>query len=103
MHNKHQFAISDLIIRDSVPTCDDKRAKVILRKPAGLAEAKDGESVDLKNQGLRVQWEPIVDHKGGYKEGKFEWRWNVNTGAKVIVEAEWDVNSTGDTQWIEGF
>ncbi|KAF9550044.1 hypothetical protein CPC08DRAFT_768987 [Agrocybe pediades] len=103
VYNKHQFAINDLIIRDAVPTCDDKRAKIVLQKPVGLADAKDGQVVDLKNQGLKVQWQPLVDGKGGYKEGKFEWKWNVNTGAKVVVEAEWDVKSTGDTEWIEGF
>lgn len=103
MYNKHQFPINDLIIRESVPTSDDKRARVILRKPEGLAEAKDGDTIDLKNRGLSVSWSPIVDGKGGYKEGKFEWKWKVNAGGKIIVEAEWDVKSTGDTEWVEGF
>ncbi|KAF4613545.1 hypothetical protein D9613_008120 [Agrocybe pediades] len=102
VHNKHQFPISRLIIREAVPVANDKRVRVILRKPEGLAEAKDGQVVNLKDNGLCVGWTKVVDGSGGTKEGKFEWTWNVNSGAKVMVEAEWDVKSTGDNEWIEG-
>ncbi|KAF8151052.1 hypothetical protein B0H34DRAFT_731173 [Crassisporium funariophilum] len=101
IHNKHQFAITDLIVRDVIPTCDDKRAKIILRKPIGLADAKDGEMVDLKNDSLKVGWEKLVDGKGGEKEGKFEWNWKVGNGAKVNLEAEWEVKSPGEVAWVE--
>lgn len=101
IQNKHQFAITDLIVRDVIPTCEDKRAKIILRKPLGLADAKDGESVDLKNDGLRVGWEKLVDGKGGEKEGKFEWKWKVGSGARVNVEAEWEIKVPGEFPWVE--
>jgi len=32
-----------------------------------------------------------VDGKGGEKEGKFEWKWEVGSGAKVNLEAEWEI------------
>ena len=101
IHNKHQFAITDLIVRDVIPTCEDKRAKIILRKPVGLADAKDGESIDLKNDGLRIGWENLVDGKGGEKEGKFEWKWKVGSGAKVNLEAEWEIKVPGEFPWVE--
>jgi len=37
--------ISDLVVRDVIPTCDHKLVKVLLRTPEGLANAKDGEEV----------------------------------------------------------
>ncbi|KIJ96516.1 hypothetical protein K443DRAFT_682305 [Laccaria amethystina LaAM-08-1] len=99
IHNKHAFVIDDLIVKDVIPTCDqDKRTKVILRKPAALAEAKDGQIVDLKTDGLRVGWEKVAEGgKGGEKEGKFEWWWKVGSGAKVTLDAEWEVKVPGDS------
>jgi hypothetical protein len=52
-------------------------------KPKGLADVKDGEWVDVNDDGLRVGWEKVVDGKGGEKEGRFEWRWKVDSGAKL--------------------
>ena len=83
-------------MRDVIPTYEDKRAKIILHKPLGLADAKDGESVDLKSDGLLVGWEKLVDGKGGEKEGKFEWKWEVGSGAKVNLEAEWEIKVPGE-------
>jgi hypothetical protein len=81
---------------------DSKRAKVVLRKPEGLADAKAGQVVELKKElGLKVMWEKMVDGKGGEKEGKFEWRWKVDSGAKVTLEAEWEVKAPADVQWVE--
>ncbi|KAF8903747.1 hypothetical protein CPB84DRAFT_1677822 [Gymnopilus junonius] len=104
VHNKHQFDITDLIVRDIIPTSDDSRVKIILHKPVGLAGAKDGETVDLKNDGLKVGWEPLLDGKGGEKEGKFEWKWKVKSGIKVNLEAEWEVKVPADgANWLEAF
>jgi hypothetical protein len=103
IHNKHPFPISELTVRDAVPLSDDKRIKVILRKPTGLADAKDGQVVDLKNNGLKVQWEKIVDGKGGEKEGRFEWLWKVEGGAQIKLEAEWEVKAPADIRWNESF
>ncbi|KAH9477517.1 Protein F37C4.5 [Psilocybe cubensis] len=52
IHNKHQFEITDLVVRDIIPTSDDKRASIVLRKPIGLADSKNGDYVDLKDDGL---------------------------------------------------
>lgn len=92
----------DLVVRDVVPTVEDKdkRASIILRKPKGLADAKDGQKVDL-NDGLCVQWEPLVDGKGGEKEGRFMWKWKIGSGAKVNLEAEWEVKVPGEDAWVE--
>ncbi|TFK61460.1 hypothetical protein BDN72DRAFT_965157 [Pluteus cervinus] len=106
IHNKHQFPIEHLLVRDVIPTSDDKRVKVILRRPEGLAGAKDGELVDVgasgtSNAGLKVGWEKLTDGKGGEKEGKFEWKWNVDSGAKVKLEAEWEVKAPADITTTE--
>jgi hypothetical protein len=103
IHNKHQFPIDDLIVRDVIPTCEDKRLKIVLRKPKGLADKKDGEWVDLTEDGLRVGWERVVDGKGGEKEGRIEWRWKVDTAAKVDLHAEWEVKAPGEFSWVETF
>ncbi|CAK5280711.1 unnamed protein product [Mycena citricolor] len=95
--NKHAFKLADLLVRDVIPTCDDKRAKVILRKPDGLADSKDGELVKLQQAGLQVQW-----GKGsGEKDGRFEWMWSVESGASVALEAEWELRAPADVSWVE--
>jgi hypothetical protein len=78
---------------------DDKRIKVILRKPDGLADAKDGKWLDLKKDGLKVGWGKMVGGKGGEKEGKFEWLWKVEAGAKVTLESEFEVKAPADVRW----
>jgi hypothetical protein len=75
--------------------------KVILRKPEGLADAKDGEIVDLKNNGMKVSWEKVVDGKGGEKDGKYVWSWVLDAGLKVKLEAEWEIKTPVDTVWVE--
>ncbi|KAF9459031.1 hypothetical protein BDZ94DRAFT_1239542 [Collybia nuda] len=102
IHNKHTFTIPDLIICDVVPTSDDKRAKVILRKPEGLADANAGEVVtDTERDGLQVMWSKQADGKGGKKEGKFEWKWCVAAGVKVTLESQWEIKAPGDVIWAE--
>lgn len=102
VHNKHNFPITDLVVRDVIPTCDDKRVKIILRKPVGLADAKDGRVIDVAGtDGLKVGWEAKVDGKGGEKEGKYEWKWQVESGAKVTFLSEWEIKAPGDTAWTE--
>ncbi|KAG6907376.1 hypothetical protein DXG01_009105 [Tephrocybe rancida] len=83
IHNRHSFALRDLVVWDAVPTVDDKRAKVILRKPAGLADTRDGQEVKVKTgaESVSVGWEKLVEGKGGEKEGKFAWRANVKAKA----------------------
>lgn len=79
--------------------CDDKRVKVILRKPDGLADAKDGQIVDLKavGTGLKVMWTKVAgDGAGGEKEGRFEWRWKVDAGAQAVLLSEWEVKAPAE-------
>ncbi|KAK0470322.1 uncharacterized protein EV420DRAFT_1742692 [Desarmillaria tabescens] len=101
VHNKHAFAIEDLIVKDVIPMCDDSRVKVVLRKPEVLASAKEGEILDVGSQGLKVGWEATVDGKGGEKEGKFEWKWRADAGAQVTMETQWDVKGPSDVTLVE--
>ncbi|KAF9557100.1 hypothetical protein CPC08DRAFT_725306 [Agrocybe pediades] len=102
VHNQHRFPITPLTIREAVPLAYGQPVSVILRKPERLAEAKDGEVVDLKDSGLAVGWTKVDNGSGGRKEGKFEWTCSIDSGAQVMVEAEWDVKSAGDDEWMEG-
>lgn len=95
VHNKHAFAIKDLTVKDSIPLCEDNRVKVVLRKPEGLASAKDGEEVDVGSD-KKVMWEKLVDGKGGEKEGKLEWKASVGAGSKLTFEIQWEVKSPTD-------
>ncbi|GLB44778.1 putative protein with domain of unknown function (DUF4139) [Lyophyllum shimeji] len=71
LRNKHAFGLEEVLVRDVVPTCDDKlpRVRVVLRKPAGLADAKDGESVS-------------VDVSAGDGTGKATVQWEKGDGAR---------------------
>ncbi|EAU85229.1 hypothetical protein CC1G_06245 [Coprinopsis cinerea okayama7 len=101
IHNKHTFDIDDLVVRDVIPTCEDKAGQVVLRRPQGLAAAKYGEVVKLEN-GLSVVWfKRDGDVVKGSHDGMFEWRWKVAAGAKVVVEAEWDAKVPGELPWAE--
>lgn len=100
IHNKHTFAVPDLVVRDVIPTCDDKRAKIILRKPEGLADTKDGQELVVnKETGLKVMWEKLVDGKGGEKQGKFVWKGSVKAKDKIVLESQWEVKVPSDTVW----
>ena len=77
----------------------------MLRKPEGLARAKDGEEVAVVLEGeardVRVRWTEVEDGKGGEKDGIYEWVCSVPGGETVRLEAKWDVRSPGDLQWGE--
>lgn len=100
VHNKHAFDIADLVVRDRMPTCDDKRVKVILRHPLALGKIKDGAYADIREDGLKVGWEKLVDGKGGEKEGKFEWKWKVTSGEKVDLFSEYEVKAPRGAAWV---
>ncbi|KAG6849296.1 hypothetical protein H0H93_009651 [Arthromyces matolae] len=105
IHNKHVFPLTDMVVRDAVPTVDDKRAKVILRKPEGLASLKDGEEAVVRKDNLeigKVSWEKLVDGKGGEKEGKFTWKASVKAKDKIVLESQWELKAPADgTFWQE--
>lgn len=93
----------EITIRDIIPLSDDKRIKVLLRKPDGLSTAKDRHVVDLKEvrDGLKVRWSSLVDTKGGEKEGRFEFLTKVEAGEKVEVKSSWEITSPADLTWHE--
>lgn len=99
IHNKHQFLLDNISVRDVIPTSGDDRIKVILRKPEGLAHLKDGDVLDLKSigEGLKVKWSKLdQDGNGGEKEGKFDWLWSVGAGERIVLRSEWEVTAPAD-------
>ncbi|KAH9902416.1 hypothetical protein C8Q73DRAFT_670138 [Cubamyces lactineus] len=109
--NRHPFDIPKLIVRDAIPLGnEDSKLTVVLRKPVGLAETKEGQEVvvklDTTGEGdakltAKVRWQDMVDGKGGEKDGLYEWVCAIPAGKKVILEAQWDVKGPSDTQWNE--
>ena len=105
--NGHQFDISALIVRDGIPLGDaDTNIKVMLRKPDGLAQAKDGEEVPIDLgadvQDAKVRWSKVEKGQGGEKDGMYEWVCGtVVSGKEVKFEAEWDIKSPANLRWEE--
>jgi hypothetical protein len=98
--NQHSFPIS-IVSKDTVPLCEDKRVKVILRKPEGLVDTK-GEALDLRRgDGVKVRWGKVINDKGGEKEGKFEWVGTIPGGKDAILITEWEVKCPVDVDWTE--
>ena len=104
--NNHQFDIHSLVVRDAIPLADDDaKVKIMLRKPEGLARAKDDEEVSVEVGGdatdVKIRWMKIVNGKGGEKDGMFEWVCGVPVGKEVKLEAEWDVKAAANLKWEE--
>ena len=104
--NGHTFDVDGIIVRDVLPHGDaDAKILVTLRKPEGLALAKDGEEVALQmmDESLNVnaRWTKVEDGKGGEKDGMFEWVCRVGSGKKLELEAEWDIKTPGALEWEE--
>lgn len=100
IYNKHSFDINDLLVYDGVPTCQDNRVKVILRKPEGLAEAKNGVTLDIGAKGLKVQWADSVEGKGGREDGNLRWAWTVAGGETVTMLTEYEVKVPRGINWV---
>jgi hypothetical protein len=71
---------------------DDKRIRAVLRRPAKLADAKEGEEIEV--YGARVFW-----GKDGVKEGKIEWIAQVRVGKRWKLETEVKVRAPADSKW----
>ncbi|KAJ8482399.1 hypothetical protein ONZ51_g5381 [Trametes cubensis] len=110
--NLHKFDIGKLVIRDAIPLGNgEDKVAVVLRKPEGLAESKDGQDVviNLNAEGsaegtkatAKVRWQKVVDGKGGEKDGLFEWVCAVPAGEKIDLDAQWDIKAPSETQWQE--
>ncbi|KAH9933560.1 uncharacterized protein BXZ73DRAFT_46253 [Epithele typhae] len=104
--NRHAFDVVGLVVRDSLPLGDsEEKIKVMLRKPADLAQARDGQEVSVALEGdvsaVKVRWSKVEDGKGGEKDGMYEWVCRVAEGKKVELEAQWDIKTPADLQWEE--
>lgn len=94
--NTHSFALSKIIVRDTLPTSEDeKRVRVILREPGILAETAQGDQNDVGDH--KVAW----CAGSGKKEGLYEWRCSVDASKQIILTTSWDVKSSADVKWTE--
>ena len=97
--NRHDFDIARLILRNSVPLGNEsEKVFVTLRKPDGLAEAKDGQEVAVFTETnpdnkikTSVRWVNI-------ENGIYEWVCGIRAGAEVTLEAEWVVTAPGSVR-----
>ncbi|KAI8996468.1 hypothetical protein BD414DRAFT_512864 [Trametes punicea] len=99
--NQHKFDIAQLAIRDAIPLgSETDKIVVVLRKPPGLAEAKEGQEVvvqvdadgdESEKAKAKVRWSEVVDGQGGEKDGLFE----------ITLESQWDTKSPGEIRWTE--
>lgn len=111
VQNKHGFPIEKLTLRDAVPMSDDKRVRVVLRKPKELIEATEGTFVKVKKEketkdettsdadagegqqeekdGLRVRWMKE-------KEGLYEYKWRVDADDKIKLETVFEIKASTD-------
>ncbi|TFK87173.1 hypothetical protein K466DRAFT_522882 [Polyporus arcularius HHB13444] len=104
--NGHTFDIPKLVIRDAIPLGDENaNIKVMLRKPEGLAQAKDGEEVTVllkgEVQNAKARWSKLENGKGGEKDGMYEWVCSVPAGKAVSLKAEWAVKAPSNVKWEE--
>jgi hypothetical protein len=94
--NKHKFAVKDVVVRDAIPLAADEfkgRARVLLMKPAELAEAGAGQDVNVVHG--KVRWA----EDEGEKEGRYEWLCDVDAGQEVKLETGFEVRAPADMQW----
>ncbi|PIL32346.1 hypothetical protein GSI_05592 [Ganoderma sinense ZZ0214-1] len=119
--NGHPFDVAALVVRDAIPLGhDDANIKVVLRRPAGLAQAKDGEEVAValpgmgtgapgdgnaagqgQGQEVKVRWVRTECGSGGEKAGLYEWVCGLKAGKRIKLEAEWEVKAPSNMRWEE--
>ena len=90
-------------MRDVIPLGDESaRIQVRLRKPDGLAHAKEGEEVSVghEGEGIRARW-TTEGGLGGEKDGMYEWVCEIPAGKKVQLEAVWEVHAPENVVWKE--
>jgi hypothetical protein len=102
--NKHRFAITGLVIRDSVPIATQEikqKIKVVLREPDGLADVAQGElvSVDVAGGKAKARWAA----PDGDKEGSYEWICNIDAGKALTLATKFEVRAPTDVAWQLSF
>ena len=101
--------LARIIVRDAIPLGNVLAdLRVDLRRPAGLARARDGEDVVVDVSGdaavkveegngvdVVVRWCRAEANRGvgGEKDGLYEWVVGLPAGKKVVLVAEWDVKT----------
>jgi len=135
--NNHNYDLSKVIIKDVIHTPigatdnsppgttppddhtrQDRRIQVVLKNPALLGKAADGDVVQVfprptafgvasgvpepafyegKVKAISTQWSKLgLDGKGGEKEGKYEWLiCGLKAGAEICLFSEWDAQAHG--------
>lgn len=105
VQNKHPFPINNLIIRNALPVTEDKRVRVILRKPKELIEAKEGVLVKIKEEELETaEEEPGADEEEKCarvkwtkeKTGLYEYHWRVDGDDKIELETVFEMKASTD-------
>jgi hypothetical protein len=100
VQNKHPFPIDNLIIRNALPVTEDKRVRVVLRKPKELIEAKEGvlvkirkeestEAEDEEGKCPKVKWTKE-------KTGLYEYHWRVDADDKIELETVFEMKASTD-------
>ncbi|KAG8758986.1 hypothetical protein FRC14_006964 [Serendipita sp. 396] len=96
--NKKDQAIKGLVVRDVVPVADHPNIKVVLVKPAGLAEAEEGKDVSV-GKGVSIRWCKSIDDKGGMKEGRVEWVVDLDARETKTLTLQWEVVTPFGVRW----
>ncbi|EIN04009.1 hypothetical protein PUNSTDRAFT_108850 [Punctularia strigosozonata HHB-11173 SS5] len=101
--NKHRFPIKGLVLRDSIPTAAEaikQKVRVILRKPDGLADASQGETVSVEVKGGKAKAKWAAD---GEKDGKYDWVCDLEPGKELTLETVYEVRAPADMAWNLAF
>lgn len=101
--NGHQFDIKNLVIRDAIPLGNPFTSlSVTLRKPTGLAHAKDGDLAIPVRSGagaeVKARWSKVENGRGGEKAGLYEWVVDLSAEKNVALVAEWDIKAPAGAQ-----
>jgi hypothetical protein len=105
LKNKRATPIKGFLVRDIVPVSDNKDVKVVLTKPAGLAEAEEGKdlTVEEMTEGekgkVKIHWRKSSGDKGGMKEGRLEWVVDLEAKEEKTLVLEWEVVTPFGLKW----
>ncbi len=96
--NRKDAPVRGLTVRDVIPVAEGPTIKVVLAKPAGLAEMEEGQDLEVE-QGVWIHWCKSVREKGGMKEGRLEWRVDLESRESKALVLEWEVVSPPGNRW----